>query len=373
MKFICTQSNLANGVSIVEKVVGKNFTLPILQNILIECKKNSAGVQLTATDLEVGITVTIPGKIEEEGTSTVPARLFANTVRNLPQEKVKVSEKKKEVTLTCRNYTSTLKGESANDFPLLPRLVTEKPIRTKSTELIHGISSVIHSVSYLDMKPEIAGIYTQFSDGEICFTATDSFRLAEKKVSSLTNKGMCKIIIPRKTGELLMRIFQNFDQVLTWYMSANQLSVTNTTENPDELAVRLVSRVIDGDYPDYEKIIPQSFTTRVEVSREELIQHIKTASLFSSKVNDITLRITPTQQVEVTAEGNDAGHHRSTVSCSGEGKTHTLSFNYLYLLDGLSTFPSATVTLNVNEGTMPVLISAASLPDFRYIIMPIKI
>jgi len=215
MKFFCTQQNLSYGLSIAEKIIGKNLTLPILQNILITCKNNSGYITISATDLETGVEVNIPAKIEKEGSITVPAKLLAGFVRNLPEENIEFTEKNKKIYISCKNYKANIKGEDSKDFPLIPNKNNTETFKIKKDIFLSGISSVINSTSLLDIKPEIKGVYVQFNEGDICFAATDTFRLSEKIIkTNKKNTFLNKIILPRKTCDTILRIFQDIEEDL---------------------------------------------------------------------------------------------------------------------------------------------------------------
>jgi len=380
MKFFCTQKNLNQGLAVCEKVVAKSFTLPILQNILLTSEKNKRHVKLSSTDLEVGIEVIIPAKIEEEGKVTTPAKLFSGFVGNLPEEKIEFSEKNNQILIHCGSYRATIKGESAKEFPLIPQLQEVDSIFLKTADFIQGLSSVINSVSPLDIKPEISGIFVQFNEEEVYFTGTDSFRLSEKIINQTKkNKHIRKVIIPRKTCDLFVRIFserfagEDANETLNIKIGDNQILIQNTPGDNLVPKIQIVSRVIDGEYPNYEQIIPTNFLTSVEVSRDELAQHIKTASLFSSKINDITFKVSPKkQEINILSKDQDFGSHSSTLKCKAEGEEKETIFNFMYLLDGLNSISSPQISIKLTQGTSPALISSTEDNNFKYILMPIK-
>jgi len=377
MKFTCTQPNLAYGLSVAEKVIGKNFSLPILQNILVSCEKNTGFIRLSATDLEVGVEISVPAKIEEEGAVTVPAKLLNGFVRSLPEENVEFLEKGKKITIKCGNYKSNIKGEGAKEFPLIPVKQTTEAFPIKKEDLLFGISSVMNSASILDVKPEISGVYIQFQEKETCFAATDSFRLSEKKINNdQKNTYIDKIIIPKKGCDLIMRIFQDIDKEknMTFQVTKNQICINSSNKDSLFPKITFVSRIIDGEYPNYEQIIPSSFSTEIKVQKSDLIHHIKTASIFCGKTSEIGLQTNPAKkQLEITARDQEYGDHHSTLSCEIKGAEEKVLFNFQYLLDGIQNISSPVVSIKLNQATTPVLISATEGDGFRYVLMPVKI
>lgn len=374
MKCICTQQNLLRGILIAEKIIARNATLPILQNILLTSEQKGSNIKLASTDLEIGVEITIPAKIEEEGSIAVPGRILSGLLRNLPGEKVEISEKSSSMSIRCANYTSNIKGESANDFPLIPAGSGKEELPIRSAELLAGISSVLYSCSALDIKPEISGVYLSVKNDGICFAATDSFRLAEKRIPyALRESRPRTAILPRKTCDAILKIFEGFDYPLMLEIQDNQIIMKNIPEDPITPSVRLVSRLIDGEYPQYEQIIPTSFLTEAEISRDEFIQHIKNASLFSNKINEIAVRLDEAKQrIEISSQDSVSGDFSSFIPCTIRGKERKLVFNFQYVLDGIQHMKSSHIFMKCNEEMTPALFMPSDADGFRYVVMPIK-
>ena len=374
MKFTCTHQNFLKGLNITEKVIGKNFSLPILQNILVSCEKNKGNLKLSSTDLEMGVEILIPAKIEEEGNIAIPAKLLGGFIRSLPSEKIEFSEKNRKVSIQCQNYKANIKGEDGREFPIIPQNLEEEGFLTKSDIFLSGITPVVSSASLLDIKPEISGVYIQLRENDSLFTATDSFRLAEKTVKNDgKNNYVNSIILPRRTCDILVRIFEDLKGDFMVNIHSNQITIKNSPQDPITPKITFVSKVIDGDYPKYEQIIPTSFTTSIKAQKHELIQHIRTAGLFSSKIREVSLKTNSQKQcLEITSEDATYGDHHSTLHCEIEGKEGKSVLNFEYLLDGLQSISSDTILIKMNEPTTPILISSFKNEGFRYILMPIK-
>ncbi|MFY9457946.1 MAG: DNA polymerase III subunit beta [Candidatus Spechtbacterales bacterium] len=374
MKFICTQQNFCQGLSIAEKVIGKNFALPILQNILINCEKNTGRIKLSSTDLEMGIEVIIPSKIEEEGSVAIPAKLISGFVRNLPDEKIDFSGKSNKILIQCANYKSTIKGQDSKEFPLIPQDKNADAVTLKIEDFISGISRVINSVSLLDIKPEISGVFVQFREEDTCFAATDSFRLAEKSIkNSKKNTFIDKTIIPRRACDVIMRVFGDAKDSIGIEINENQITIKNSPQDPTSPKIRFVSKIIEGDYPNYEQIIPSNFTTTIKAPKDELIRHIKTAGLFSNKIHEVVLQSNAKkQQLEIMSEDAEHGDHYSVLPCKIQGNDEKVVLNYEYLLDGMQGLLSPTVSLKMNQANTPIMVSSPEDEGFRYLLMPIK-
>jgi len=374
MKFVSTQSKLYQALAITEKIIGKNLTLPILTNTLITADKKRGVLKLCSTDLEMGVEVESTAKIEVDGEITAPTKLFSNFIKDLPNENIEFEERDKKITVRCANYKSTIKGESADDFPLIPNPNIEEFVIVNGQDFLLGIASVINSVSLMEIRPEISGVFINIKEDSICFAATDSFRLSERVMSlNSINKYLNKIIIPKKCCDGILRIFQNTQGDLRVQAMDNQIIIKSEAEDALAPKIRFVGRLIDGDYPDYEQIIPKSFSKIAEVPRNEFIQRVRTASLFSNKIKEITCELnTKKQQIEVCAINHEYGDYLASVPCSIKGEDEKITLNFQYLLDGMQFINSQILQLKVNESTTPALIQSAENERFRYLIMPIK-
>ena len=205
--------------------------------------------------------------------------------------------------------------------------------------------------------------------------ATDSFRLAEKKIKNTKeNKYLNKIIIPRRTCDIIMRIFQETEDVLNIQITNNQITIKNSPHDQLAPKIKLVSKIIEGEYPNYEQIIPNSFTTSIKVLKNDLIRHIKSASIFSNKIYEVALQVNPQKQVlEIISQDTEYGDHYSTLNCEIEGNSEKTVLNFNYLLEGLQNISSDTVLIKINQSTSPILISSVENEGFKYILMPIKV
>ncbi len=375
MKFICTQQNLTKGVTCAEKIISRNFTLPILQNILVQCEPQTGFVTFISTDLEMGLEIHIPAKVEERGAITVPAKLLSGLARSLPPENITISLKGNTLSLECKNYKSNIKGEAAGEFPLIPNSKNTDELLVKSRDFLTGLAAVVSSASGLDVKPELTGVFTQFREDSVCFAATDSFRLSEKAIP-LHKKSLYiqKAIIPKKSADALLRIFEGQGEDLSLIVEDNQIFIKNKEADSSFEKIRFVSRLVDGEYPNYEQIIPSSFRTTLRVSRDEIIRHIKSASLFSQKVNEVTMYANQKkQQLEILSQDQECGDYHSVLPCEIEGEEVRLAFNANYLLDGAQGMSGPMLSIKANQEASPILISSAEYDGFRYVLMPIKI
>lgn len=371
MKFTCLQENLKQGLSIIERVVGKNPSLPILSTVLIETQKNL--IKLCATDLEVGISCWINASVEKEGSICVPAKILSGYINSLPNKKIEISSKDSKLSLKCENYKSTMAGFNAEDFPIIPQIKEKNFISLNSLILCKGLSRVIGSVAISESRPEISGTFVNFKGDSVKLVATDSFRLSESTINVTQNMGLEKsMIIPAKTIQEVIRIFgqqETEKNDLDIYSSPNQI-LFSREEAPK---VQLISRLIEGSYPNYEEIIPKDYLTKVIFEKEEFVRQIKIASLFANRTNEIKLKINPSDKnIEFFSSNPDAGENRSEMQAQIEGDKAEVTFNCKYLMDGLSNFYEDQISFELNGDDRAGVLKPVKKKDYLYIVMPIR-
>ncbi len=367
MQVICLQEKLKQALNITERIIGRNLTLPILNNLLLSTENNK--LKISSTNLEIGINCWIIGKVKQKGGITVPARLISSLVDNLPNKKIELKTKAQQLELKCEKFKATLKGLIAEDFPIIPKIKDKPIIKISGNNLKNSFSQVVEMVSFSESRPEISGIYIKFDKNLIKLAATDSFRLAEKNIEIKTNQQLKtrSIIIPQRTIQELIRILGEKDTEVEIILSNNQILF-------DLEETQIISRLIEGQYPDYQQIIPDNFQTQAIINRQELINNIKIASLFSGKINDIKITLNPKKSlIEISAKDVDIGENKSKIETKIEGKEIEIVFNYQYLLDGLNHIFSDKVVLGLNTSANPMIIRPVGDISYTYLVMPIKI
>jgi DNA polymerase-3 subunit beta len=370
MEIICNTQKLKEVLEYAERVVTRHLTLPILNNFLIKTDKN--GVTISSTNLEIGVSSWFACKVVKEGEITVPAKIFYGIISSLGSDKVFLEIKKENIlNISTDNYKANLKGESANDFPIIPKLKKENKISVNSRIFCRSLSQVVSFVSNSETRPEITGVlvYKEKGEKEIKVVATDSFRLGEKsiKTEDSSKDFEFSVIIPSKTATEIIRIFSEMEGELNLIIEKNQICAElNRTE--------IVSRLIEGNYPDYKRLIPSSFNMQVNIKRDEFLRTLKLVSLFSNRVNDIGLVFTKgkDQKVRVYATDSDLGENSSELVIEMKGEDIEVRFNWRYLADGVSGMNSEIVILNFIDESKPCLIKSPQDNTFVYIVMPIR-
>lgn len=374
LKIFSLQENLKQGLALVGRVAGKNANLPILNNVLIRADEGK--IRLVATNLEVGVSSTVRGKIEREGVFTVNSKIITDCVNLLPNKKIGLDQQGSDLAVDCENYQAKIKGQPADEFPLIPEVDKKNFFSAPAETVKTAISQVIFATAQSETRLELSGVLFSFAGGCLTLAATDSYRLAERKIQLKSNsEEEKKIIVPAKTLQELLRVLsvnlnsevEESGQEIKFYISDNQILFTyGSTE--------LVSRLIEGQYPDYQQIMPTVSKTKIAIDRQELIRAVKMSSLFSKAgINDVNLDFPlGKNQVVISAVSGQTGENITNLPANVSGDDNSIVVNYRYLLEGLSIIESETVKIEVIDGNTPCIIKSEQDASYLYIIMPIK-
>lgn len=366
MKFTCTQENLAHGLSAVSRVASKSAVLAILNNVLIIAENGQ--VQLQTTNLELAISVNIRAKIEQPGRYTVPSRLLTEFISLLGNERVTLEAVEGGLRVISGHTQTTIKGAPAEDFPVLPTHDTTTETTLPAATLRAALEGTVFAAANDESRPEISGTLITINGTTGTFAATDSYRLAEQRVTTLAATATDrKVILPSRTAQELLRLTPNDETVITIHLGDDQARFTL----PD---TEIVSRIIEGQYPDYQQIIPTSWTTKIVCGREELLSNARATSLFcKAGINDITMTIDPEKKhLRLTAANAQLGEHSATVDATIEGTPMSSIFNYRYLLDGIQSLGGETITIEFQDQNAPAVLRNPGRQDALYLLMPIR-
>jgi DNA polymerase-3 subunit beta len=376
MKFTSLVENLRKAINLAERITGKNLTLPILSNIYLTADKNE--LHILATDLELGIELTVTGKGEKEGQLVIPAKTFSNFLNSLTEEKITLEGEKQSLKVKSENYEATFQGVNPEDFPIIPEVKTDKYIEIDKNLFKDAINQILPSIGYLSTKPELCGVYFKLEKDTLTLVGTDSFRLAEKKITSKdfkTNlKDNLEMIVPLKTMQEVYRISQEGPEdinVIKIYPEVNQIQFSFK----DNGEIRLVSRLINGRFPEYSSIIPKEFENQISVNKKDLADAVRVAGIFCGKINDIKLTINPNQKkIIIEAQDSSLGKSQNTLPINiKKGSNLEISFNYRFILDALNSIREEEVMIGFNKESNPGLFKGENDNSFVYILMPIKI
>lgn len=342
----------------------KNLNLPILNCLILESKNNRLFVK--ATNLEIGATFEIPVKTEIPGIVAVPGEILSNLISNLPEgNNLKLESQNGELKIKTDKNQTVIKTKNPDDYPSIPESKTE-PFVVSNNDFMNGLKSVWYSSSVSAIKPELSSIYIYVDDGYLIFAATDSFRLAEKRLKIKDSKGFDKVLIPFKNALEISRIIEGEDDDLFINLDKNQIFLVSGS-------VKTTSRIVDGNFPDYKQIIPKEFKTEVTVLKQDLINAFKIANVFSDKTNQVNLKVdNKNKKFKITTKNSDVGENVSEIDSVFEGEDIEINFNLKYITDCLSSINSDSLTLSFSDISRPMIIRGVSDKSFLYLVMPMN-
>jgi len=366
MKLNCLKNDLETSVEITSRVVSNSATLPVLKCIIFDVEETK--VVLRSTNLELSVEKTFPADVKQTGKVAIPAQILLSTLKTSPkQSKVELELVDDSVVLVVGGAKTTIKTIPIDDFPTIPRPETKIKNVIPQETLIKGIRSVLYSASTSLIKPELASVYMYHEDNNLVFVATDSFRLAEKKIPYKTENELPTVIMPIKNTVELIRILETQSAGdVEVYIDENQYSVKSD-------GLYITSRIIDGSFPDYKTILPKEVSTEVVVLKEDFLNTLKKAQIFSDKFGQITLHIYPEKKTfTVSARNNEVGEIFDSLEAAITGDDLDISFNHKYVIDVFQSLNSDSVSLTFAGPGKPLIIKGVSDSSFIYLVMPMN-
>ncbi len=367
MKLELNFQKLKWAILTIDKIATKHLTLPVLSCILIEVNKNVAVFK--ATNLDIGIEVTIPVKSSEDGLITVPSHIISSFVSQIYNENqiVHIETIDGNLHITTSKSKGVIKTVLSEDFPSIPRVIDGQKISLPTNLFIKGLKSVWYSSSVSSVKQELSSVYVYRDSENLVFVATDSFRLAEKKIKTTISSSFNDILIPFKNISEIMRILENMGDLVDVEISKNLISFKNND-------IYLVSRLIDGVFPDYRQIIPKGYSTEAVMLKQDLINALKISNIFSDKFNQVHLTVDPKGKLfEIQTKNSDVGENKTAVDTALTGDKVEINFNYKYIVDCFQSIDADSVSLQLSGMNRPMVIRPVSGDmSFMYLAMPMN-
>ena len=362
MKLQVTQENLNRALGTVARVANSRGTLPILANVLIKTSNNR--LSIAATNLDIAITQYIGAKVSDEGAITVPARLMQDFIGSLPAGIIELDLDESKLKISTEQYQSTINGIVADDFPVMPAITGGKSWKIDGTQLKKGLQQVVFAASSDESRPVLTGVLIHSLGGKLYLAATDSYRLAEKEIG--TTKEDVKLLVPATAMHDLLRI-----------LGDGEHDVAVTHDDQQVLFhvgdVELVARLLEGKYPDYRKLIPESFTVQATLKRAEFLNVTKVSSLFAREsAGSVTLKVDEEKQtLSIRSIASQLGENTASANgtITGQGE---ITLNSRYLLDALGAITADDVIFGFNGKLEATCLRDAKNSDYTHIIMPLK-
>jgi len=375
MKVSCTQENLAKGLSIVSRAVATRSTLPVLSNILLST--DQARLKLSATNLEIGINCWIGAKVEQEGATTVPARLLSEFVNSLPPERVDLEliTRTQTLNLKCGRFEANIKGIDAQEFPLILIPEENDRVRIKPDLLRQMIDQVAFAAATDESRPVLTGVLADVASDRLTFAAADGYRLSVSSIALEEGPQQpISVIIPARALQELRRISGEEENAIEMLVAPNRSQVFFHMSDVD-----LVSQLVQGTFPDYRQIIPKSSNTKVTLATEDFLKAARVALIFArDAANVVRLQIIPgtgttTGRMIVAATSAEHGDNISELDATVEGAALEISFNARYLIDALSVIETAQTTLELRDVNSPGVLRPVGGSDFVHVVMPMHV
>jgi DNA polymerase-3 subunit beta len=367
MKVSVLQENLNKNVGLSSRFTSTRAQLPVLGNILLKTTKTK--LAMLSTNLEISVSTTIGAKIEKEGEIAVPARVFSELIANLPRETVTLESDKEQLKVSTPSFSSTVLGMNTSDFPKIPASIDKsKALSLEKGSLSQALNKVSFAVSSDETRPILTGILFKFESDGITLVATDGFRLSLTKIKGQKSSVKSNFVVPRSILSEIGRIVEG-EEVLLEFKDKEKQIIFGVGD------VVLSSRLLEGDFPDYEKIIPKTSSRKVSVDKEDLLRAVKLASIFARDNANIVKINLLKESVRISAESSGSGNQETKLDAKIDGGSgdFEIAFNYKFIEDFLSSVDGDSVVMQFSETDKPGVFLDPSSPDFLHLIMPVKI
>ncbi len=376
MKLTCSPDAFGHALQVVSRAVSPRTTLPILNNVLMETSPE--GLKLTATNLEIGIVDHVDAEVATEGSVTLPAKLLTEFVAQLPNEQLEMELDTKTLTLNARcgpYHDVKIKGIDAAEFPPLPPREDGLTVTLDQAELVPAIEQTVVAASADDGRPVLTGVLTQLGGDVLTLAATDGHRLAVRtlpakssdNVGSDEDGAADSVIIPARALQELSRILKGEGTVeMSMGRSRNHVFFSLPR-------VELMSRLIEGTYPNYSQVIPEQSNTTITVSAKKLLERTRGVAIFARDSANVVRIKTEAGEIAISANTSEVGSSEASVSAEIDGADIQIAFNSRYLLDVLALVASEKVSMGFNGPLSPGVVKPAGRDDYTYVIMPVRV
>lgn len=365
MKIECIKEKLSSALSKAERITGKNITLPILSCIMLEAKDSELIIK--STNLDLGIEIKLPVKVIEPGSVAVIGSVLHNFISNISNDKnITLEEISGNLKISTKHSESLIKAFPVDDFPTIPKVSDDTPLEFNISDIVKGFKSVVYSSSVSTIRPALSSVLVYSEEDYIVFVATDSFRLAEKKIQVKKHKEFSQILIPFKNVNEITRVFEGISGNVQVFLSQNQIAFLYED-------IYVTSRVIDGVFPEYKQLIPKEIKTEVILLKQDLLTSLKVSNIFLDKFSRVTFEMSPKNKTfSIITKNMDIGENMQTIDAVLKGDELTVNFSYKYIIDCFQSIESDSVSLSFMDVNRPMVISGVTDTSFLYLVMPMN-
>lgn len=365
MKFSILQQDLLSPLQAVARSVGVRSTLPVLDNILLSADEKK--LKIAATNLEIGVIKYVTIESQSPGELTVPAKTLVELVSGLGQNKISFISEGEVLAVSSGKLKATINGIPASEFPAIPVSSLSGVVFPKEAFLTS--SQILFASAVDEGRPVLTGILTEVSDGKLDFVATDGFRLAHRQFNLPKEKIQFKSLIPRRTFEEVLRLMSEEE--------VDKVDIS-TSVNQNHIIFKLgstivSSRLIEGQFPNWSKIIPQKIITRALVTKEELLKAIKLAAIFARSEGSIVVLTAKKGLLKLESHAKEVGSQENEIEAEVSGEDLQIAFNTKFLLDAISNTPSLQVMIEFSGALSAALIKPIGVEGLEYIVMPVRL
>lgn len=371
MKISVLQENLNTALTNVSRFISNKNQLPILNNILLST--DNGRLKLSATNLELSINYWIGAKIDQEGSITLPPKEITEFISYLSSGKLDLSlENDNLLSVSSTNITSTFTTIPALDYPEFPKINSQTSFDLDLSVFLNSISQIFFSAATEDVRPVLTAVLCQFTKNNLILVATDGFRLSVKEIKfdqplNFNSDQPIKFLIPAKSLLEITKLAKN-NQKIKLGLSTDDHQIMFVLDD-----IEIISRLIDGDYPDYQKIIPQNYSTKIFINRDEFLQAVKVTSVFAKESANVVKFNIKSNSIELSANAPQVGQNKTIIDAKVEGENTEIAFNYKFLSDFLNNCKSPEIIIQLNDPLSPAGFFDQSEPDFTHIIMPVRL
>lgn len=366
MKIEIIKNGLRDALLLLDRITGKNLSLPVLSNVLFLA--SDKGVTLRATNLDIGVEMNLPAKVHTEGVIAVPAGVLGNYLSFLQDQKnVTLELVGQNLALTSSAHSTVVKCAPYEDFPSIPVVRKGKHLVVDSAHLVQGLRAVTFAASTSDIKQEFASVYLHADSGYLIAVSTDSSRLAEKRIPTTSIDEDFSVLLPIRNANEMLRLLDSVSGKIEVFSTGNQLSIITKD-------LYITSRLVDGIFPDYRQIIPKTIVAEATVLREDFMNSLKITNIFSGKLQQVRVVLDPQEKrLELGTRNDEVGETMNQVDATLKGERVDLVFNQRFLMDVLQTISQDSIVLQSGGNGKPLIIRGVSDQTYLYLVMPMRV
>lgn len=365
MKIEAIKEQLEEALGKANKIAGRNPSLPVLAGFYLDARDNLLTIK--ATNLDLGISIKVPVKVVEPGIVVVPANVITSFVSSLSTDRnITLSTKAQTLEIKTKTTKTTIKTLPHEDFPIIPEIGEDNNFSIPARDFVFGIRSVIYSAAVGSIKPELSSIAITHEGEFLVFAATDSFRLAEKKIKIKKVPHFKQILVPQKNALEIIKIFDKGEEEISISIEEHQMAMRTN-------GVYLTSRIIEGNFPDYRQVIPKEAVSTATILKQDLLNSLKTSLIFSDSFNQLSLKVLPKEKkFEIESKNSTIGESVQNVDAVLEGEDIAINVNHRYFTDCFQSLMTDSLALSFSGQAKPMVIRGVGDQSFLYLVMPMN-